>query len=335
MPGQIDSILNSDRVKLVVGDILKPDFGIAPDVLTEIAAQTTIIIHSAANTSFSLSVQQAIHNNCMSTLQLAEMASSFGQLRHFVQVSTAYCNSNRPDGIIEEKLYALGDPEKELKEVAATGTSPHAGRFPWPYGYAKHLTERLLFHRYPRLPIIVVRPTCIGSAMSQPFHLYGPISATPIEQCFRLLTLNPGTGILHAADGQTSGSNIFDEIPVDWVANLILLHVADGTQGVVHAGAESFVPVSFDDHARILLEDVAKKKLSFVRDKSIPQCHWADFYKVLTRDWKFSTESSAKFRGVKGPLSISLEGLNLEGYNRGRRSKVQAEVAASRRRARL
>jgi len=72
-----------------------------------------------------------------------------------------------------------------------------------------------------------------------------------------------------------------------------------------------------------------------VRDKSVPQCHWADFYKVLTRAWTFSTESSAKFRGVKGPLNISIEGLDLEGYNRGRRRKVQAEVAASRRRARL
>jgi len=46
MPRQIDSILNSDRVKLVVGDILKPNFGIAPDCLVEIAAKTTIVIHS-------------------------------------------------------------------------------------------------------------------------------------------------------------------------------------------------------------------------------------------------------------------------------------------------
>jgi hypothetical protein len=38
---------------------------------------------------------------------------------------------------------------------------------------------------------------------------------------------------------------------------------------------------------------------------------------------------------VKGPLSISLEGLDLETYDRGRRAKVQAEVAASRRKARL
>lgn len=46
MPNQIDSILRSDRVKIVIGDILKPNFGISPDLLAEIASQTTIIIHS-------------------------------------------------------------------------------------------------------------------------------------------------------------------------------------------------------------------------------------------------------------------------------------------------
>ena len=171
--------------------------------------------------------------------------------------------------------------------------------------------------------------------MSQPFPLYGPISATPIEQCFRLLTLNPGTGVIHAAEGQTSGANIFDEIPVDWVSNMILLHAAAGTRGVIHAGAESFVPRSFDHHLETLLDDKAKEKLSFIVDKSVPQCLWADFYKVITRGWTFSNQASERFEGVGGPLSIDLHGLDLEEYDRGRRAKVQAEVAASRRRARL
>jgi hypothetical protein len=46
IPDHIDSILNSGRVKLVVRGILKPNFAIAPDLLAEIAAQTTIVIHS-------------------------------------------------------------------------------------------------------------------------------------------------------------------------------------------------------------------------------------------------------------------------------------------------
>lgn len=67
----------------------------------------------------------------------------------------------------------------------------------------------------------------------------------------------------------------------------------------------------------------------------MPQCFWADFYKVITRDWTFENKASEKFKNVRGPLSISLDGLDLDGYNRGRRAKVQAEVAASRRKAKL
>jgi hypothetical protein len=59
------------------------------------------------------------------------MASSFINLRQFVQVSTGYSNSNQPDGTIEEKIYPLGDPEEKLREITATGTSLHASHFPW------------------------------------------------------------------------------------------------------------------------------------------------------------------------------------------------------------
>jgi hypothetical protein len=66
--------------------------------------------------------------------------------------------------------------------------------------------------------------------MSQPFPLYESISATPIEQYFRHLTLNPGTVIIHAAEGQTSGTESFDENSVDWAPSLILLYVAAATR---------------------------------------------------------------------------------------------------------
>jgi len=90
--------------------------------------------------------------NGMSTLELARMASDFINLRQFVQVSTGYSNSNPPDGIIEEKIYHLGDPEGKYREITTTVTSLHAFHFPWPYGYAKHLTERLSSRYFPIFP---------------------------------------------------------------------------------------------------------------------------------------------------------------------------------------
>jgi alcohol-forming fatty acyl-CoA reductase len=46
MPNHVDSILESGRVKLVVGDIRKSNFGIPLGLLAEIAAETTIVINS-------------------------------------------------------------------------------------------------------------------------------------------------------------------------------------------------------------------------------------------------------------------------------------------------
>jgi len=51
MPSQIEPILSSVKVELIVGDITKPNFGICPKSLDEIATQTTIIIHSAPTVS--------------------------------------------------------------------------------------------------------------------------------------------------------------------------------------------------------------------------------------------------------------------------------------------
>lgn len=48
MPSQI---VSSAKVELIVGDITKLNFGICPKSLDEIAAQTTIIIHSVRTVS--------------------------------------------------------------------------------------------------------------------------------------------------------------------------------------------------------------------------------------------------------------------------------------------
>ena len=76
--------------------------------------------------------------------------------------------------------------------------------------------------------------------------------------------------------------------------------------------------------------------IRFVTDRGVEQCHWAGFYKVLTRDWRFETTRSEQFRGVKGTLSVDVEGCDLIAYDRGRALTVRREVEASRRvRARL
>ncbi|CCU83054.1 unnamed protein product [Blumeria hordei] len=321
MPHQYKAILNSGKVILLEGDITKPNFGIDPAQVHD----TTIVINSAADISFAQQVDEAIEKNCKPPLELAKMASSLPHLQSFIQLSTAYCNSFLPDGLVEEKIYPLGDPEEEL----TTHASAHI--FPWSYAYSKHLMEQLLLSRYPNLPILIVRPTIIGTAIKQPFPLYGPIGSTPLESFFKFFAISPGNRVFHAATGSESGTNIFDEVPVDWVANLTLLHAASGTRGIIHAGSESYIPRTLDDMLRVAQENDADMEVKFVTDRSIPQCPLADFYKVASRDWRFSNKNSAKFRSIEGPLSISVYGHDLYDFDMLRVLKLNSAIEAYRR----
>ncbi|KAI0997067.1 hypothetical protein K3495_g11120 [Podosphaera aphanis] len=322
MPNQYKSILQSGKVVLLQGDITKPNFGIDVDQIMD----TTVVINAAADISFAQQVDEAIEKNCKPPLELAKMCSTLPKLKSLIQVSTAYCNSFLPDGLVEEKIYPLGDPEEELKTHAS------AKIFPWSYAYSKHLMEQLLLSRFPNLPILIVRPTIIGTAVHQPFPLYGPIGSTPLESFFKFFAITPGNRVFHTAQGSNSGTNIFDEVPVDWVANLTLLHAAAGTRGIVHAGSESYIPRTLDEMLRVAQVNNSDMEVRFVKDRSVPQCPLASFYKVASRDWRFSNKNSAKFRNVEGPLSISVKGHDLYDFDSQRIVKLNAAIEAYRRR---
>ncbi|RKF71188.1 Fatty acyl-CoA reductase 2 [Golovinomyces cichoracearum] len=323
MPHQYQAILNSGKVVLVEGDITMKNFGV--DISTILDA--TIVINAAADISFAQELDDAIKKNCYPPLELAKMASQLPKLRCFIQFSTAYCNSHLPDGLVEEKIYTIdgADPERELE------TKENADKFPWPYAYSKHLMEQLLLSRNPDLPILIVRPTIIGTAVHQPYPLYGPIGSTPLESFFKFFSLSPGNRVFHATAGSDSGTNIFDEVPVDWVANLTLLHAAAGTRGIVHAGSESYIPRTLDDMLRVAQVNDADMEVRFVKDRSVEQCPLAAFYKVASRDWRFSNKSSAKFRGVEGPLSISVKGIDLFEFDCQRMHKLNSHIESYRR----
>ena len=184
MPLQAKDVCLYPGITFVEGDMTEPKFGISQDQLAHMEKEVQIIINSAADISLAAPLNKAIDNNCMPPLELAQMAKLFQRLEQFIQISTAFCNSFLPDGIVEEKIYPLGDAESELKIARETGATEYLSLFPAPYYYAKacgskpllglhlantvpfvqHLMERLLTVRYPNLPILLLRPTTIGQS---------------------------------------------------------------------------------------------------------------------------------------------------------------------------
>ena len=340
MPDQTRAILHTNKIHYVVGDISRPDLGLSESDLLTLRERVTLVIHAAANIVLDADLRDSMRNNCLPCLELARTVAHFRRMRLLVQISTAYVNSFLPDGHVMEKLYAVtseqqqqdqqheqqhrqhesgkeqspdkgDDPEEELAEIMATGRSPYAPLFASPYAYAKHLMERLLLKRYPQLPVLVVRPTIFGSAVRDPYPLYGPDSSTPLNKFAQFFLAARGAQLVwHPTHGYRTGANILDETPVDFVANACLLHVAARTTGIVHVGAELFVRRTFDEFIRITQESAPPDLRSdlptivFTQDDSAPQCFLAELVKVSTRNWLFDCSRSHWLKQVAGPLSL-------------------------------
>lgn len=130
----------------------------------------------------------------------------------------------------------------ELSDLEAYGSTPEYefSRHPFPYSYAKHLTERLLLEFFNEAQLgrvlLIFRPSCIGPAESKPYLFYeilpgsSPTTAglaaiiayPPIRMKFSSHLLDPSTATI-------------DEVPVDMVVNRLIAHAAFESRGCVHA----------------------------------------------------------------------------------------------------
>jgi hypothetical protein len=276
--------------------------------------------------------------NCIPALELAQLAGKFKRLTAFVHISTAYVNSFLPDGVVEEKIYELGDAEKQLCEILDNGTLSRndAAAFPVTYAFGKHLTERLLVARNPDLPLLIVRPTAIGPAISQPYRYYGPIDSLPLSTYIRSYMQAPDSGAFHVSSRTPAGSNIVDEIPVDLVANLILLHVMHGSRGVIHAGSQSYISRSLSQlHDDIRAHFPHPDRLPpipfrYVSDGQVEQGRYATFWGRPGKDWIFSNAASKAFSNLAGPLGMALEDHDAAEFMRTRAKLIAKQIMAGR-----
>ena len=333
MPQQTQAILATGKVHFVVGDMMKPEFGIEDSaVLERLRNEVTVVIHAAANISFAASVKTAVEYNCLPPLELARMASRFRRLKQFIQLSTAYVNSFLPDGYVGEQKYSASDddPEDEITAVLSSdsGDVAHSSRFSSTYAYAKYLMERLFAKRYPLLPLLLVRPTIFGAALRDPYRLYGPPNSTPMRKFAELYLADHGTQVWHAAEGYKSGSNVLDEISVDFVASAVLLHAAARTQGIVQIGSQLYAPMTFDDFLELAAANAPPEirkdlpTVAFTQDRSVPQHFLAELVKAATRNWVFDCGRSYWLKQMPGPLSLSVCRHEVDALNLARMEEV-------------
>ncbi|MDP9177103.1 MAG: SDR family oxidoreductase [Gemmatimonadota bacterium] len=92
----------ASRITAVSGDVRSPGLGIDPDVRSSIAGEVSAIVHAAANTRFSQSLEESRLSNTVGTANLLELASECRELKRFAFVSTAFV-AGRATGTILER----------------------------------------------------------------------------------------------------------------------------------------------------------------------------------------------------------------------------------------
>lgn len=211
-----------EKVKVIRGDITFDDLGISSQDLRTLQDEVSIVVHSAATIRFDEPLKRAIRINVTATKRVLELALQLKNIKAFVHVSTAYCNKPKhdiresvyPETLTPERLIELSD---DLNDEMLESLTPHLfGDRPSSYHYTKAMAENLVQSYSNRMPIVILRPSIITAAVRDPMpgwidNYNGPAG----------YLVTAGKGILRSM--LCDGNSICDAIPVDVVANAIIV----------------------------------------------------------------------------------------------------------------
>lgn len=326
MPEQIDDILDTGKVQCLTGDITQPNLGLTSDELDILQKEVTVVMHSAANFSLFQNLAESIRVNCVPVVELARLLKSFNKIKVFLHISTISTQSFLPGGVVLEdakKSMLEEEPaEKQLEAILATGYSPYAQHFIAPYSQSKYLAEQIILGMETTFPILIVRPTNIGPAIQDPFTCYGPEGAIPLHTFFQLIFEGGERRKLGDLDSLPQDL-VVDEIPVDIVANVCLLHLAVGSTGIVQAGAQLYVPTTFGEFIAQVQKYAPQKTVEKAgRVRVERNVHFAnhanDMIEHVSRDWKIDCTRTADLVDTSGPIGLSLAGHDFDSFSRRR-----------------
>lgn len=254
-PEHREAIRRNATVTVWDGDLTKPQLGLDNGMISQLKKCVNIYIHAACSTNLRRALPLIATSIVEPSLELAEIALSSERLERFLYVSTAYANSHLHhlhQGVetwVSERIYPLrssgGDStDLEFDDLRNCGTTPEytSHNFPFPYSYAKHLTERLLVKGFQQKDrgrsLLIVRPSIIGPALREPYSNYEIRGSAPATNVLAAFIGAPSTKLTFSSRfGDPMTESTLDEVPVDIVVNRILMHLYHRSEGCVHAVA--------------------------------------------------------------------------------------------------
>lgn len=218
----------ANKIVPIQGDISLPGLGLNEHDTKMITENIDCLINVAATIDFNMPLRWSIPINIGGAKQNLLLSKKCKKLQVYCHVSTAYTNSEKPSGSrIKEEVYGTGvDAEQFIDSIFAMSdeqlekdTPKILGSFPNTYTFTKSYAERILQKNRGNVPVVVVRPSIIGSSQSEPAPGWVDSLAAAASYVHSL-----GTGMANHMSG--NGDVVFDVIPVDFVCNAILLATA-------------------------------------------------------------------------------------------------------------
>jgi fatty acyl-CoA reductase len=260
---RFESFIKS-KISVVEGELTAPLFGLKGDAFSQIASQLDLVINSAASVNFREAMDQALQINALSLNNIIALANQGSKnTTPVVQVSTCYVNglnkglmleevAASASGLIKKKENGLFDVatvitsiQKKIDALQVRFQNPtgkgltsqdHAKfkealiqlgikesrHYGWndTYTFTKWLGEQLLLQGLDQKNLTILRPSIIESTISSP--VAGWVEGIKVADA---LIYAYAKGRVNIFPGNDKG--ILDVIPVDLVANAVLLSAAE------------------------------------------------------------------------------------------------------------
>lgn len=250
-PGALEAFVNQ-KVHCISGEITEDQFGLSHDAYTKLAESTDAFINSAASVNFHEELDKALLINAQCLHNIADFSYAAGDIP-VVQISTCYVNGFN-QGIIHEEIsrpkgkkipkndtgyYDVESVFDELHRDIALVKSNHsmpkdqkdaltelgirqANRYGWgdTYTFTKWLGEQVLLNRLCKKTLTILRPSVVESTLSSPHP--GWIEGVKVADAILLAYAKQKVSFFPARK-----AGIVDIIPVDLVANSVLLGLAE------------------------------------------------------------------------------------------------------------
>lgn len=140
------------------------------EIYKEIQDTVNVIYHVAATIKFNAHLNTAININLVGTYRTIELAKSLKELSTYVYVSTAFCNCNNYQGVIEEKFYPTEYDPYEMMKIANSEDEQFPDNdteeykkmlntHPNTYTFSKQIAENLIVREMSGMPVGIVRPS--------------------------------------------------------------------------------------------------------------------------------------------------------------------------------